>query len=46
MLRQHRRIHPFDDAQTALGAGAADRGQRLDGAALLQMKGAAVVLFG
>ena len=38
-LRQHRRIHPSDDAQAGLGAGAADRSQCLDRAALLQMKG-------
>ena len=37
-LRQHRRIHPSDDAQAGLGAGAADRSQCLDRAALLQMR--------
>ena len=35
-LRQHRRIHPTDDAQTGLGARAADRSQRLERAALLR----------
>jgi DNA polymerase bacteriophage-type len=38
-LRQHRRIHPSDDAQAGLGAGAADRSYGLDWCALLQMKG-------
>ena len=37
-LRQHRRIHPIDDAQTGLGARAADRSERLDRPALLQMR--------
>ena len=45
-FRQHRRIHPSDDAQTGLGAGAADRSQRLDRAALLQMKGGTRVRIG
>ena len=37
-FRQHRRIHPSHDAQTVLGAGAADRSQCLERPALLQMK--------
>jgi hypothetical protein len=35
---QPRRIHPTDDAQTCLGARAANRGQRLDWRALQQMR--------
>ena len=45
-LRQHRRIHPLDDAQAGLGAGAADRSYGLDRCALLQMKGDDIVRTG
>ena len=38
-FRQHGKIHRTDDLPTVLGGGAANRGQRLDGTALLQMKG-------
>ena len=38
-IRQHGKVHRTDDLPTVLGGGAADRGQRLDGTALLQMKG-------
>ena len=45
-FRQHRRIHPSDDAQADLGAGASDCGQCLDRVALLQMRRKANVPIG
>ena len=42
-IRQHGKVHRTDDPPTVLGGGAADRGQRLDGTALLQMKGDVVL---